>query len=65
MYHDYEVPDDWNVKLYSYDMGEIVNCVCCGKPIKYGDRYTSRRYHDEHGFGYTECYDCYYESMEV
>lgn len=25
VYHDCEVPDDWNVKLYSYDMGEIVN----------------------------------------
>lgn len=27
----YGVPDDWNVKSYSDDMDEIVNCPHCGK----------------------------------
>ena len=30
-YEDYNVPDDWNVKTFSNDMDEIVNCCQCGK----------------------------------
>ena len=30
-YDPYGVPDDWNVKSYSDDIDEIVNCPHCGK----------------------------------
>lgn len=33
-YDPYGVPDDWNVKSYSDDMDEIVNCPHCGKEVR-------------------------------
>ena len=58
-YEDYEVPLDWKIMLFSFNMDEPINCVNCGKQIKYGDGYTSLRYHNNHGMGYMECEDCY------
>ena len=57
-YHDYEVPDYWNVKTYCDDMAEIINCAQCGKEIPFGESYTSRQVHTEHGFGYGVCRYC-------
>ena len=34
-YEPYEVPDDWNVKSYSEDMDEIVNCPHCGQKVTF------------------------------
>ena len=39
-YDPYGVPDDWNVKSYSDDMDEIVNCPHCGKEVTFGSCYT-------------------------
>ena len=58
-----EVPDDWKLPLYSEDMDEIINCVNCGREVKYGDCYTSMRYHTNAGFGYYECEECYEEYL--
>lgn len=58
-FEDYKVSDEWHLPLYSDDMNEVINCVNCGKKIKFGDGYTSLRYRTIHGFGYCECYDCY------
>lgn len=63
-YEPYEVPDDWNVKTYSADMDEVVNCVCCGKRITFGSGYTSRRFHTEFGIAYAECSECYFSYKE-
>lgn len=60
-YEFVEVPDEWKLPLYLEDMDEIINCVNCGSEIKYGDSYTSMRYHNGAGFGYYECEKCYYE----
>ena len=60
-YEPYEVPDDWNVKIYSNDMDEIVNCCQCGCKTKFGECYTSREVHTELGFGYMVCEKCYSE----
>lgn len=60
-YDPYGVPDDWNVKSYSDDMDEIVNCPHCGKEVTYGSCYTSREIHTPHGFGYAVCEKCYKE----
>ena len=63
-YDPYEIPDDWNVKTYSNDMGEIVNCPHCGREVEFGDTYTSREIHTEHGFGYSVCEVCYAREWE-
>lgn len=63
-YDPYEIPDDWNVKTYSNDMDEIVNCPHCGRKVVFGDTYTSREIHTEHGFGYSVCGDCYAREWE-
>lgn len=59
-YEPYEVPDSWNVKTYSDDMGEIVNCCQCGKEVPFGECYTSHEVHTEHGMGYAVCGKCYF-----
>lgn len=58
-YDPYGVPDDWNVKSYSNDMAEIVNCPHCGKKVTFGSCYTSREIHTHNGFGYAVCEKCY------
>ena len=55
----YGVPDEWNVKSYSDDMDEIVNCPHCGKEVTFGSCYTSREIHTPNGFGYAVCEKCY------
>lgn len=40
-------------------MDEVVNCARCGKKIKYGDCYTSKQIHNDFGFGYAVCPECY------
>lgn len=58
-YEPYKVPDHWNVKTLSWDMEEIVTCPHCGKDLAFGDCYTSRQIHTEHGMGYAVCRKCY------
>lgn len=58
-YDPYGVPEDWNVKSYSDDMDEIVNCPHCGKKVTYGSCYTSREIHTTNGLGYAVCENCY------
>lgn len=58
-YEPYDVPDNWNVKSYSDDMDEIVNCPHCGKEVTFGSCYTSKEIHAPHGFGYAVCENCY------
>lgn len=63
---DYDVvkiPDDWNVPIMSKDMGEIVNCVNCGCKMKFGDGFTSKRYHNVSGAAYSECKKCFDEYL--
>ena len=63
-YEPYEVPDDWNVKTYSNDMDEIVNRPHCGKPLPFGDCYTSREIHTKFGMGFAVCSECYEQEWE-
>ena len=57
-YGPYEVPDDWNVKTYSNDMDEIINCANCGRKIPFGYGYTSREIHTQLGMGFSVCEEC-------
>ena len=36
-YEDYSIPNSWNTPLLSDNMNEIINCVNCGKQIKFGN----------------------------
>ena len=53
-----------NLKTYSEDMKEMVNCCQCLKKIKYGDTYTSKEIHTDLGFGFAVCEDCYEKEWE-
>ena len=53
-----------NIKTYSEDMNEIVNCCQCLKKIRYGDTYTSKEIHTNLGLGFAVCEDCYKEEWE-
>jgi hypothetical protein len=53
------IPDDWNVKVYSDNIEEKINCAHCGKELRFGDAYTSLEIQSKHGFGYCVCKDCY------
>lgn len=57
-YFPYVIPDDWHISVIEKDMDYIVNCVNCGKEIRFGDGYTSMRYHTYAGYGYIECESC-------
>lgn len=63
-YEPYEVPDNWNIKTFSWDMDEIVNCPHCGREFAFGDCYTSRQMHTKHGMGYAVCAECYSKEWE-
>ena len=58
-YEPYKIPDNWNVKTYSEDMDELINCAQCGKKIKFGDGYTSLEVHTNLGIGYSVCDKCW------
>lgn len=62
-YEAYEVPDDWEVKAFSLDMEEEINCAQCGKRISFGSSYTSREVHTDSGLGYPVCEDCHNEEI--
>ena len=64
-YEKVEIPDNYNIILHSFDMGRKINCIHCKKELTYGECYTSRRYHTEHGFGYPVCPTCYEEEWYV
>ena len=50
---------------YSNDMDEIVACAACGKALKFGDAYTSRKIQSNAGVGFAVCEDCYEKEFKV
>lgn len=60
-YEPYFVPPNWKIVLYTDNMDEPINCTSCGKPMTYGQGYTSRELHSPVGFGYPVCESCYAE----
>lgn len=48
-----------NIKLYTKNMDEMMNCINCFKKVKYGEMYTSRIYHNYMGLGYAVCKECH------
>lgn len=62
-YEKYCVPSEWNVKIYTGNMEEIINCAHCGRKIKAGDSNTSCEIHNEIGIGYGICGKCFNKEM--
>ena len=58
-YESYELPD--GVKMYEKDMDKVVSCACCGKKVLYGNTYNSHVIHNDFGFAYAVCGDCYFD----
>lgn len=58
-YIPYKLPD--GASCYEDDMDKEISCCVCGKKIKYGDSFTSRRIHTTAGIGFCECYECYFD----
>ena len=52
------------IVMHSEDMNLIVNCCQCGKKVKYGETFTSLEVHNNYGFGYAVCGDCYNEEYK-
>lgn len=44
---------------YEENLDTIIKCANCNKDIKFGESFTSLQYHDNIGFGYGVCADCY------
>lgn len=65
-YTPYEIPDnkELNIKLYSNDMDEIVNCPRCLNKVRYGETYTSLEFHNNFGLGFPVCKECYQKEWE-
>ncbi|KGF09693.1 hypothetical protein HMPREF1635_02070 [Clostridiales bacterium S5-A14a] len=56
-YYDYDLPEE--ACLYSDDMDKVIACPQCGRKMLFGDGYTSRQIHTEHGLGYAVCEQCH------
>lgn len=63
-YEPYDVPADWEYKLYEDDLNQKINCASCGKEIRFGECCTSMEIHDVWGFGYAVCPECYQKEIE-
>lgn len=63
-YIQQEIPDEWNCKMYSNNMKEIVNCPHCGKELEFGQTFTSLEFHNFLGLGYGVCKSCYEKEWE-
>lgn len=47
------------------DMEKVVNCAECGKPMKYGESFTSQRIYDSAGlFGYAVGRECHESGLK-
>ena len=61
-YEDYK--PKFPITMHSEDMSLIVNCCQCGKKVEYGKTYTSLEVHNNNGFGYAVCGECYNEEYK-
>jgi len=59
IYEPFEVPNDRKIRLLSKDLKDKIDCANCGKEVEFGDTYTSMTIHNDVGFGYCVCEECY------
>ncbi len=64
-YKPYNTPDTWKCPLTTDNMDEDINCSNCGKPVKFGNCFTSLAIHTLIGFGYPVCETCYEAELKA
>ena len=58
-YEDYTVPTNWNITVSENDFNKKVQCASCGKKIKFGNAFPSKRiFSSTMDFSYAVCKDC-------
>ena len=62
-YDDVTIPDEWKTPIFSNNMDETVNCVNCGREMRFVEGFTSKRYHNRTGAAYSECQKCFDEYL--
>ena len=45
-------------------MDKVIACAGCGKPVKFGESFTSLEIHTETGFGFSVCPNCHAGEIE-
>lgn len=45
-------------------MEKVINCADCKKEFQYRKGYSSKTIHNEYGFGYPVCEECYKKELE-
>lgn len=61
----YVLPEDkLKCSLLEERMDKVIACAGCGKPIKFGESFTSLEIHTESGFGFMVCPMCIDQETE-
>lgn len=64
-YRLYVLPEDeLKCSLLEDRIDKVIACAGCGKPVAFGDAYTSLEIHTETGFGFSVCPNCHIEEIE-
>lgn len=61
-YEEVEIND--NCPLCEMDLDRRINCANCEREVKYGETYTSRKYHNQLGLGYPVCQECHEDEIK-
>ena len=61
-YEDYELPE--NCPLIPQNMTQIINCANCRKKVEFGECYCSKTIHNNWGFGFPVCEECYNKEIK-
>lgn len=64
-YRPYVLPEDeLKCSLLEDRMDKVIACAGCGKPVKFGESFTSLEIHTESGFGFMVCHMCIDQETE-
>ena len=64
-YRPYVLPEDkLKCSLLEDRMDKAIACAGCGKPVKFGESFTSLEIHTESGFGFMVCPMCIDQETE-
>lgn len=64
-YSEYRPPSEWTIVLWGNDMDREINCTSCWCKTVYWVTYTSLTIHNNFGFGYPVCSECYDKEREL
>lgn len=64
-YRSYVLPEDeLKCSLLEDSAEKIIACAGCGRPVKFGESFTSLEIHTESGFGFVVCPMCIDQETE-